>query len=59
MIAVAVAVADPEPKGKLAILLAGGVVMALTGGLSIMHCLGVTWRVSAKAGENAIQVEPA
>lgn len=56
---IAVAIADPEPTSKLGILLAGGVVLALTGGLSILYCLGVKWRVSAKAGGNTIHVEPA
>ena len=56
---IAVAVADPEPTSKLAILLAGGVVLALTGGLSILYCLGVKWRVTAKSGNNTIHVEPA
>lgn len=55
---IAAAIADPEPTSKLGILLAGGVVLALTGGLSILYCLGIKWRVSAKNGGNTISVEP-
>jgi len=52
------AIADPEPTSKLGILLAGGVVMAMTGGLSILYCIGVKWRVSAKSGGSSIHVDP-
>jgi hypothetical protein len=56
---IAVAVVDPEPTSKLGILLGGGVVLALTGGLSILYGFGVKWRVTAKVGNSAIHVEPA
>jgi hypothetical protein len=55
---IAVAVADPEPTSKLAILLAGGVLMALTGSLSILWALGHKWRVAAQHGDSKIAVEP-
>jgi hypothetical protein len=53
------AIADPEPTSKLGILLAGGVVLALTGSLSILWALGVTWRVAVQQGSSRIVVEPA
>jgi hypothetical protein len=56
---IAVAIADPEPTSKLGILLLGGVVLAITGGLSILQCLGIKWRVSANSGKASLTVEPA
>lgn len=53
---IAVAVADPEPTSKLAILLAGGVVLALSGSFSTLRALGMKWRV--KAGASGFEVHP-
>jgi len=55
---IVIAVADPEPTSKLGILLAGGVLLVLTGGLSILRCLGVKWRVKAGGKGGSITVEP-
>jgi hypothetical protein len=43
---IAAAIADPEPTSKLSILLAGGVLLVLTGGLGILRSLGQHWRVT-------------
>lgn len=50
------AILDPEPTSKLGILLAGGVVLILTGGLSILKALGQTWMV--RVGKGLFTVEP-
>ncbi len=55
---IAIAVADPEPTSKLWIILAGGVVLTLTGGLSILRALGQKWRIDVKKGNQTITVEP-
>jgi hypothetical protein len=47
---VLIAVFDPEPTSKLGILLAGGVVLALSGSLTILRALGVKFRVIAGVG---------
>jgi len=51
-----VAVLDPEPTSKLGILLAGGVLLIVTGGLSILKALGQTWVV--RVGKGLFSVEP-
>jgi hypothetical protein len=40
LLLILIAVADPEPTSKLGILLAGGVILILTGSLSILHAFG-------------------
>ena len=55
---IAASIADPEPTSKLWILLAGGVVLILTGGLSILKALGQKWQVHAKYGKQEIMVKP-
>jgi len=52
------AIVDPEPTTKLWILTFGGVMLVLTGGLSILRALGQPWRVTAIRGSRAISVEP-
>jgi len=51
-----IAVADPEPTSRLGILLTGGVILILTGGLSILRALGQTWKVSK--GKKSFAIEP-
>ena len=54
------AIADPEPTSRLGILLAGGVILIVLGGASILRALGVTWRVSVKTSDGYVfSVEPA
>lgn len=53
-----IAVVDPDPTSKLGILLAGGVILITTGGLSILWAFGQKWKVSGKAGKAIITVEP-
>jgi len=53
---VVAAILDPEPTSKLGILLAGGVVLILTGGLSVLKALGQTWVV--RVGKGLFTVEP-
>jgi hypothetical protein len=55
---IAASIADPEPTSKLWILLAGGVVLIMTGGLSILKALGQKWQVHARYGKQEIMVKP-
>jgi len=53
------AIADPEPTSKLGLLIAGGLVLALTGSLGTMRALGITYNVSAKTfGGNEFHISP-
>lgn len=53
------AIADPEPTSKLGLLIAGGLILALTGGLGTLRALGITYQVSAKAfGGNEFHISP-
>jgi hypothetical protein len=53
------AIADPEPTSKLTLLIAGGLVLALTGSLGTLRALGITYSVSAKAfGGNEFHISP-
>jgi hypothetical protein len=53
-----IAVFDPEPTSKLGILLAGGVILILTGSVSLLRTFGQKWRVFGKRGSTTIGVEP-
>ena len=53
---VAAAIADPEPTSKLGLLVGGGVVLALTGGVSTLAALGV--RVSVTASGRGFSIRP-
>jgi hypothetical protein len=55
---IAASIADPEPTSKLWILLAGGVVLIMTGGLSVLKALGQKWQVHARYGKQEIIVKP-
>lgn len=56
---VAAAVADPEPTTKLGLLIAGGIVLALTGSLGTLSALGVRFSVSANTpGGHSFEVKP-
>jgi len=53
------AIADPEPTSKLTLLIAGGMVLALTGSLGTLRALGINFSVSAKAfGGNEFHISP-
>lgn len=53
------AIADPEPTSKLTLLIAGGLVLALTGSLGTLRALGINYSVSAKAfGGNEFHISP-
>lgn len=53
------AIADPEPTSKLTLLIAGGLVLALTGSLGTLRALGINFSVSAKAfGGNEFHISP-
>jgi len=52
-----IAVFDPEPTTKLVILLAGGVVLMLTGSLAILQALKAPMKV--KFGTKGFDVSPA
>jgi len=49
------AVLDPEPTSKLAILLTGGVVMVVTGGYTLLWALGVKFRVRVSGSSFVIE----
>ncbi|MBU0711665.1 hypothetical protein KKC74_08600 [bacterium] len=55
---IAIAIADPEPTSTLWILLAGGVILTMTGGMSILYALGQKWSVKTTNGNSTIIVEP-
>lgn len=56
---VAAAIADPEPTTKLGLLIAGGIILALTGSLGTLAALGVRYAVSAKSpGGHTFEVKP-
>ena len=52
---VRLAILDPEPTSKLAILLAGGVVMIVSGGFTLLWALGVKFRVQASGSSFVIE----
>ncbi len=52
------AIADPEPTSKLGLLVGGGLVLALTGGLSTLRALGIQFSVSGKAFGNEFSISP-
>ncbi len=53
------AIADPEPTSKLSLLIAGGLVLALTGSLGTLRALGISFNVTAKAfGGNEFHISP-
>ena len=53
------AIADPEPTSKLSLLIAGGLILALTGSLGTLRALGITFSVSAKTfGGNEFHISP-
>ncbi|MFA5034012.1 MAG: hypothetical protein WC614_13475 [bacterium] len=56
LVLIGAAILDQEPTSRLAILLAGGVVLIATGGLTILRVLGLTWKVNA--GKNGFLIEP-
>lgn len=51
------AIIDPEPTSKLGLLIAGGVILTLTGGLAVLRALGQRWRIRGKPG-GVFDVEP-
>jgi len=55
---IAAAIADPEPTSKLSLLITGGLVLTLTGSLSILASLGIKYAVSAKAFGKEFQIRP-
>jgi hypothetical protein len=55
---VILAVLDPEPTSKLSLLIAGGVILALTGGVAMLRALGQTWKVRVHRGGTTFEVEP-
>lgn len=56
---IAAAIADPEPTTKLGLLIAGGIVLALTGSLGTLTALGVKFSVSAKSPQgHEFEIKP-
>ncbi|MBD3286522.1 hypothetical protein GF359_08120 [candidate division WOR-3 bacterium] len=51
------AIVDPEPTSKLGLLIAGGIVLTLTGGLAVLRALGQRWTIKGKPG-GVFEVEP-
>lgn len=52
------AIADPEPTSKLGLLVAGGIMLALTGSFGTLSALGVKFSVSAKGLGNEFHIRP-
>ena len=52
------AIADPEPTSKLTLLIAGGLVLALTGSLGTLRALGIQFAVHGKAFGNEFHIAP-
>ena len=56
---VAAAIFDPEPTSKLGLLVAGGVLLAFTGGLGTLSALGVKFSITGRgAGGREFKIEP-
>jgi hypothetical protein len=56
---VAAAITDPEPTTKLGLLIAGGIVLALTGSLGTLAALGVRFTVSGSTPDgHSFEVKP-
>jgi hypothetical protein len=56
---IAAAIADPEPTTKLGLLIAGGIILALTGSLGTLAALGVRFSVSAKSPQgHEFEIKP-
>ena len=56
---IAAAIGDPEPTSKLGLLIAGGVVLALTGSLGTLAALGLRFSVTAKSpAGGSFEVKP-
>lgn len=53
-----VAAADQEPTSKFGILLAGGVVLLVTGSMTVLWSLGRTWNVTCKAHGFEVRLSP-
>jgi hypothetical protein len=53
------AIADPEPTSKLGLLVAGGVLITLTGGLGTLSALGVRFVITGRGkGGSEFRIEP-
>jgi len=55
---IAAAIADPEPTSKLGLLIAGGIVLALTGSLGTLAALGVRVFIKFKNLNGEWVIEP-
>ena len=55
---VLLAIVDPEPTTKLGLLIAGGFILAITGGYGTLRALGVNFSVTAKKGDYVFEIKP-
>jgi len=55
---VAAAIADPEPTSKLTLLIAGGLILAITGSLGTLTSLGLKFTISARRGGTEFHIKP-
>ncbi len=56
---VILAIADPEPTTKLGLLIAGGLILAITGAFGTLAALGVSFKVTAKSAKgDEFVIEP-
>jgi len=55
---IAAAIADPEPTSKLGLLIAGGLVLAVTGSLGTLRALGMRFSVSVKTLGREFHIRP-
>ena len=53
------AIADPEPTSKLGLLVAGGVLITLTGGMGTLAALGVKFVITGRGKDGSeFRIEP-
>lgn len=55
---VAGAIADPDPTSKLALLIGGGIAVALTGSLGTLAALGIKYEVKVNLRQGIFEIKP-
>lgn len=50
------AILDPEPTSRLTLLVAGGLILATTGGAAALHALGA--RFAVRVDDDGVEVKP-
>lgn len=58
VVLIVLAFLDPEPTTKLTLLVAGGIVLALTGSLGALAVFGVRFSIAAKTKQGEYTIKP-